>query len=218
MKATLDTRPSSKSRFKGPRLSRYLKASAIAGAAAAPVSVLANFSGAYSVTDPSHPAGVYFDTPGAFGNWTAFLSGPADGTLDTTGAPNQISLDLTQGPHVGTGDYQFLTTAAATGLVSFSYTAQLTNSFSANAAAYFFEGSTLFPLLGSGPFSLIVMAGDSFGFVLITGYTTEAALTISSFSAPEPSAAVPDKGSTLALLAFGFVGLLAFRANVQRAS
>jgi hypothetical protein len=209
MNSTVGSRPSRKSRLKGPRLSRYLKASAMAGAAAAPMSVLANFSGDYLVTPPA--PGFYPSATGMFGNWTASSSGPASGNLDTTGAPNQISLTLTQGFQVGTSTFEFLTTAAATGLVSFNYTTQ----FISPGNAYFVEGMTLTPLLGSGPFSAPVTAGDVFGFEVTTGYTGRAALTIDTFSAPEPVAGVPDNGSTLALLAFGFVGLLAFRAKVQ---
>jgi hypothetical protein len=210
MTPTVDTRPSRKSRLKGPRLSRYLNASAMAGAAAAPMSVLANFSGDYSVTPP--PAGVYTNTTGPFGNWTASFSGPGNESLDTTAAPNQISLSADQGFRVGTSMFTFLTTAAATGLVSFNYSA------TGSGSAFFVEGTTLFPLIGSGPFSEPVTSGDSFGFELTTGYVTDVALTINTFSAPEPGTAVPDNGSTLALLAFGFVGLLALREKVRPAA
>ena len=212
MHPTVDSRPSSTSRLKGPRLSRYLKASAMAGAAAAPVSVLANFSGSYDVTPP--PPGVYFNGTGNFGNWTGSVSGPAFPTLDTTGAPNQITLDLNQADDQGLSAYTFLTTAAATGLVSFNYATQ----FNTPGNAYFVVGNSLTPLVGSGPFSAPVTAGDMFGFELTTGYIGSATLTISSFSAPEPAAGVPDNGSTLALLAFGFVGLLALREKVQPAT
>lgn len=211
MSATVERRPSSKSRLKGPRLSRYLKASAMAGAAAAPVSALANFSGSYDVTPPA--PGFYTNTPGPYGNWTASFSGPGNKSVDTTAAPNQISLSADQGFAVGTGDFTFLTTAAATGLVSFNYVAT-----GSGGNAFFVQGMTLTPLIGSGPFSTPVTSGESFGFELTTSYVTDVALTISNFSAPEPAAGVPDNGSTLALLAFGFVGLLAHRARVQPAA
>jgi VPDSG-CTERM motif len=219
MKATLNRRPNSKSRFKGPRLSRYLKASAMAGAAAAPVSVLANFSGDYSVTPPSANLYLNSNAVGAFGNWTASSTGSTQ-SLDTTAAPNQISLDLSRDAHPGTSTYDFLVTAATTGLLSFNYAASTSFGFNGFAATLFVDQTTnaSVPLLGSGPFSFLVNAGDVFGFELQAGYSSQAALTVSNFSAPEAVAAVPDAGSSLALLAFGFVGLLAFRANVQRAS
>lgn len=212
MNAARRPRVTANSSLTTPRLSRYLKASALAGAAAAPASVLANFSGDYSVTPP--PPGVYANANaiGTFGNWTASDTGRGDPSLDTMSAPSQISMNLNQGPFVGTSVYSFLTTAAATGLVSFNY------STLGSGNAFFVEGNTLFPLIGSGAFSQPVTSGDSFGFEVTTGYQTNEALTISSFSAPEPSAGVPDSGSTLALLAFGFVGLMAYRANRQPGS
>ena len=197
----------------------------MAGVAAAPVSVMANFSGNYAVTAP--PPAVYSGAgaTGTFGQWNATLfsvslsSGPT--SLDTTGAPDQISLSTSaHGDAAPSQNYKFLTTAAATGLVSFDFTAVLNNS---NASASFVDATTMTstPLTGSGLFSLPVASGDTFGFELTASYTSfngSAALTISNFSAPEPSTGVPDNGSTLALLAFGFVGLLAFRMRIRPAS
>jgi hypothetical protein len=212
-----------KSRLNKPHVGQYLKASAMAGVAAAPVSVLANFSGDYAVTPP--PPGSYSNAAatGTFGNWNASLPGMGlvgSTTLDTTGAPNQISLSTfsNNGPD---HDYKFLTTAAATGLVSFDFTAVLNNN---NASASFVDETTMTssPLTGSGLFSIPVASGDMFGFELtasyVNGHSGSAALTISNFSAPEPSTGVPDNGSALALLAFGFVGLLAFRMKIRPAS
>jgi hypothetical protein len=76
-------------------------------------------------------------------------------------------------------------------------------------------------LIGSGTFSSSVAAGDVFGFQLAnSNYNSTVGLALNNFSAPEPvvGPGVPDTGATLGLLAFGFVGLLAFRANRQRAS
>jgi hypothetical protein len=205
-----------KPRFKGLRLSRYLKASAMAGATAAPASVLANFSGSYDVTPP--PPGSYSgaNAVGSFGTWNASLSGQMNvqRTLDTTGAPNQVSFGLSNFAAVGTSDYTFLTTAAAAGLVSFDYTA------SGTASAFFVDQTTMTSVLltGSAAFSAPVTSGDVFGFKLETGYHTDVQLAISNFSAPERVAGVPDHASTLALLTFGFVGLLALRATVLPAN
>jgi VPDSG-CTERM motif len=216
MKSTVDSKPGIKSRLKRPRLSCYVKASVMAGAAAAPVSVLANFSGDYSVTPPA--PGLYaIGAPTTFGNWAASSSGSSE-SVDTVAAPDQISLDLNRDAHPGTSIFTFLNTAAATGLLSFDYAASNQAGFNGFAATLFVDQTTnvSIPLVGSAPFSFSLNAGDVFGFELQAGYTSTADLIVSNFSAPEPVAGVPDTGSTLALLAFGFVGLLAFRASSQR--
>lgn len=210
-----------RSRLEALTVNRYVKASAIAGVAAAPISVLANFSGDYSVTPPG-PANYALPrgTTNTFGDWDASLSAGIfyTASLNTTGAPNQISLSLNENGDALFPTYQFLTMAAATGLVSFNYTVSNPNTF---GTASFVDQttSTSIPLIGSGTFAAAVAAGDVFGFQLaFSSYGSTLGLAINSFSAPEPVVSTPDTGSTLGLLAFGFVGLLALRANRQRVS
>src|SRR3954469_10387655 len=108
-----------KSLMSKPGFAAY-KAGAIAGAAVAPLAAMADFSGDYAVTPPA--AGTYSNASatGSFGNWTGTWNTIGDVSLDTSLAPNQISMSIT--PHTFStdfnGDYTFLVQAAASGLVS----------------------------------------------------------------------------------------------------
>jgi len=196
----------------------YAKASLIAGAAAAPASALANFSGDYAVNPP--PNNFYTDAGanGAFGTWTGTWNGISllsSVTLDTTGAPNSIAISMPTS-FASFDTYTFLVMAAASGMVSFNYVATANGSMSSS----FVDVTTMTssPLSGSSSFTASVNAGDLFGFSLSAGYLGSGMLTVSNFSGPVPSngGGVPDQGSTLALLAAGFVGLLGFRAARAR--
>ena len=203
----------------------YVKTSAVAIAAAAPVTAMANFSGDYTVNPP--PNGVYTDAAatGSFGNWTGTWTGfdnPfTDVTLNTTAAPAGISI-LTDGAPL----YTFLVTAAASGLVSFDYvSSRLFDLFAIDDFASDIEfinqtTAMAFSLNTGTMFSTNVAAGDIFGFRLTAAYEGTNSISITNFSAPEPAApnGVPDQGSTLALLTFGFIGLLAYRAKSGRRS
>jgi hypothetical protein len=201
-----------------PKFAAYAKASLLAGAAAAPVSALADFSGPYSVNPPAN--GTYNNSAanGAFGNWTGtwtFSSGPSSPflSLNTNSAPSQISMSLGNNV-VNTETYSFLVTAASTGLVSFNFSAN-NNTFS-SIAFLDVTTSSSFALAGNSSFSTNVNAGDIFGFKLTQNYFGNSSLTVSNFSGPLRPSGVPDEGSTLALFALGFVGLMAYRTAAQR--
>jgi hypothetical protein len=224
-------------RASGQRLNRrvgfadYLKTSAIAVATAAPLSALADFSGDYAITPPS---GSFADasTNGTFGKWTGTrttssgLPWFAEGhtTLSTLLAPDQLSMSGNAGINdevTNNVDYTFLVTAAASGLVSFDYVRTSSLTF-VNLSDLLFVDQTTNQAVslteGAHTFSANVSAGDVFGFHLFFQYPGSGSLTITNFSAPEPTTSVPDQGSTLALLTFGFIGLLAYRANTARRS
>ena len=200
-----------------PLFATYAKASLLAGAAAAPVSALADFSGPYSVNPPAN--GTYLNTSanGAFGNWTGAWSNPSSGgvSLNTSTAPSLIGISLNDSAFNTTGTYSFLVTAAATGLVSFDFSGS-----NFNGSVLFEDTTTSFSsaLNGVNLFSTNVSAGDTFGFKLTATYFGSASLTVSNFSGPVPTTnGVPEQGSSLALFALGFVGLMAYRATARRA-
>jgi hypothetical protein len=202
----------------------YVKTSAVTIAAAAPVAAMANFSG-YNTCNSS-PNGVYSESNGngnfvnlscTCGDFDSFLT---DLTLDTTAAPAAISIAE---PGAGAQNYTFLVTAAASGLVSFDYQSaifigDLSGPGVSNVEFVDQTTGMTFSLNTGTMFSTTVSAGDIFGFHLTTNYEGTASLTVTNFSAPEPANGVPDQGSTVALLAFGFVGLLAYRATAARRS
>jgi hypothetical protein len=202
-----------------PSFGAYSKASAMAGVVAAPLTVMANFSGDYAVTPPAGSTYSNASATGTFGNWTGTWNGFGTLNLNTSLEPSQISMSIGD-PIADPGNYTFLVQAAASGLVSFDYMTVLGGPNSVSASAKFIDQttSTSTALAGSGPFSMAVTAGDLFGFQISYGYQANVALTISDFSAPEPppSTGVPDQASTLGLLTFGFVGLLAYRAAARR--
>lgn len=210
-----------------PRFGGYARASMVAGAAmAAPAAALADFSNSYTVNPP--PNGFYTgtNTNGSFGTWTGTFTdaGFSSVSLNTASAPLSVAFNIsrqTAGPFSGLSSYTFLVQAAAAGLVTFDYSAL---SGGGSLAQYTVNGSSFNNLSGTGNISFNVSLGDTFGFAVRAAYGTSASLTISNFSAPVPqngngggpSNGVPDTSSTLALFALGFVGLLAYRAALQR--
>ena len=201
-----------------PTFTAYAVASAAASVAAA-YQAEASFIGEYAVTPPS--PGTYMDASaiGNFGTWTASFVGDlpsASVTLDTTAAPNAVSFADTT-TDIGLFSYYFTTTAAASGTVSFDYSAVYdTSSLGSDAFAEYFDGTTYFLIPeGSGTISFSILAGQTFGFTTDASYLGMASLTISNFSAP--SSTVPEGGTSLALLALGFAGLLARRELAARA-
>ena len=199
-----------------PGFAAYAKASLLAGAAAAPVSALADFSGPYSVNPPANGTYNNAATNGAFGSWTGTWTNIGGGSdvvsLNTGSAPSQIAMSLSN-HQVTTEIYSFLVTAAATGLVSFNFSAN--NNINSSITFLDVTTSFSFALNGNSSFSTNVNAGDIFGFRLTQNYFGDSSLTVSNFSAPRPTG-VPEQGSTLALFALGFVGLLTYRAAAQR--
>ena|SRR5450755_2811274 len=198
-----------------PKFAAYARASLLAGAAAAPVSALADFSGPYSVNPPANGNFSAAATNGAFGSWTGAWSNNGIVNLNTVSAPSSITMSIGDfGNTNPTATYSFLVTAAATGLVSFNFSTSLTG-----LSTILFQDITTASsssLSGSSSFSTSVNAGDIFGFKLTATYFNSAGLTVSNFSGPLRPSGVPDEGSTLALFALGFVGLMAYRAAAQR--
>jgi hypothetical protein len=197
-----------------PKFAAYAKASLLAGAAAAPVSALADFSGPYSVNPPANGSYANASANGAFGNWTGTWNSIWMVNLNTGSAPSLISMSLPNNLQLNTIDtYTFLVTAAATGLVSFNFSTII------NGGSILFQDvttSSSSSLSGSSSFSTSVNAGDIFGFKLTANYLANASLTVSNFSGPLRPSGVPEQGSTLALFALGFVGLMAYRTAAQR--
>jgi hypothetical protein len=196
-----------------PEFADYIKRSAIIAAVTAPTAAaLANFSGDYSLTPPANSVYSNSAANGMFGNWTGtevnnlfdFI------TLDTTGAPSSLTISVS---FDSVEQYNFLVKAAATGLVSFDFS-------EFGGGVTFVDQTSAFSssLTGSGMFSATVSANDIFGFQLSANYLGSDGITITNFSAPEPSSGVPDQGRTLNLLALGFVGLLAYRAAAARSA
>ncbi|MGZ4982688.1 MAG: VPDSG-CTERM sorting domain-containing protein [Chthoniobacterales bacterium] len=178
------------------------------------MSAFADFSGPYSVNPPANLNYLQAATNGAFGNWTGAWNSVGGMTLNTVSAPSALNILMFNAAQSGsTETYSFLVTAAATGLVSFNFSGN-----TGNGSVIFTDMTTAFSssLLGSGLFSTNVNAGDIFGFKLTATYIGNSGLTVSNFSGPIPTTGVPEQGSTLALFALGFVGLMAYRTAAQR--
>jgi len=191
----------------------------IAGAAAAPVSALADFSGDYTVNPP--PNGSYQNAAadGTFGAWTGAWNNRNSVTLNTSGAPSTVAMSMPFNANGLTESYTFLVTAAASGIVSFDFAAVAANGAGPTFVDFVDQTTnSTSPLSGTNSFSTSVNAGDIFGFSLSTVYRGSASLTISNFSAPVPpsGSGVPETGSALSLFALGFVGLLAYRVAAGR--
>lgn len=204
----------------------YARASLIAGAAAAPVSAWANFSGSYTLNPPANGVYTNSSTSGTFGTWTSSWNSIGAPTVDTSGAPASLNLSIAAvgGGQFADGILTFLVTAAASGLVSFDYLSTFGVGTGNHVTQYTANGSVFTDVTGSGSISFNVSLGDTFGFRVRSNYHSTAGLLISNFSAPEPqngngggpSNGVPDRSSTLPLLAIGFVGLFAYRAAARR--
>ena len=208
-----------------PGFAGYAKASLIAGAAAAPVSAWANFSGSYTLNPPVNGVYPISSTTTTFGSWTGTWNSIGAATVDTSGAPASLDLKATglSGGQFTDTTLTFLVTAAASGLVSFDYLSTLTGGFGDKVTEYTTNGSSFTTITSTGTVSFNLSLGDTFGFRVRANYLNSAELLLTNFSAPEPAQngnnnGVPDQGSALALFALGFVGLLAFRASANRAA
>ena len=148
------------------------------------------------------------------------------GSVDTSGAPNMIT--LTEPDNGGGFEYgvQFTNVAAADGIFSFDWTYDGTDGCC--SAVYAYIGSTVTPETFLGPylangvdiptggsFSAAILAGQVFGWGNFTEDDIFGAnvLTITNFSAPGP-VAVPEPG-TFALLGLSLAGLAATRRRKQ---
>ncbi|QGZ92619.1 PEP-CTERM sorting domain-containing protein [Microcystis aeruginosa FD4] len=161
-------------------------------------------------------------------NWTLTNSN-ADGFVDTTGAPASISLTGGDNGSGSSGTTDYTTTAAAAGTVTFDwdYSTQdaLVDSLCSNLPNGFCDpfivlvnGVGTIPLnpsggrTQSGTSTFNVLAGDSFGFVIVTADNSSGrgSVTISNFSAPGPMAppptSVPEPSTVLSLLVLGGLG------------
>lgn len=179
---------------------------------------------ALALTVGANPAEAAFSGVYAPSQWT-FENSPddtlTDGSVDTTGAPDSITLI---GGDEGSGTFGFTrytTTAAANGTVSFSwnYTTEDDESFF-DPFGFLLDGvfeeitdSNLELVQAeSGIASFAVLAGQVFGFQINTDNTFgRAQVVISDFLAPlavvtPPPNGVPEPG-VLALLGLGFLGM-----------
>ena len=165
----------------------------------------ADFDGPYSLTPPN-PGNYSYSgfPPRSFGDWTA--SG-ANSVVDTLNAPAQLYLQVPSA-YFFPQELQFSTHALADGMVVFDATA--VSSFMGDVS-WFKQAAggnpTLVPL-DAGPsglplhYSIKVLAGDQFGFLLLSGADVILpgqppchSLTVSGFSAPVPE---PGSGALLA--------------------
>ncbi len=149
-------------------------------------------------------------------NWTTSFGGGGDGSVDTTGAPNLISIT---GPDNGLANsyIDYTTTAAASGTVSFSWLYQTSDSPAQDSFGYLL-GSTYTMLSDNaisnptGTSSFAVNSGDIFGYRVfsIDGSFGPGIASIYTFSAPDP-AVVPAP-----LPLFGAVGAFVLSRRLRR--
>ena len=187
-----------------PRHRRQLRAAALAGTGLLGVgmgatSAKADFSGPYDVM-----------------NFT-LTNTDADGSVDTSGAPNSIVLTGGNDSSFLQGTTDFTTIAVADGTVSFNWGYISSDYSDYDGGGFLLNGvytelannDTQVPFF-DGTFSTTVSAGDIFGFRVRTtdNLFAPGQFGVSNFSGPR---AVPEPGS-LALLALGVAGgALAFR-------
>ena len=166
-------------------------------------------------TAPAQAAGFSGDYAPA--NWTLdnFFT---DGSVDTTGAPDSISIT---GGNDGSGFFgqaSFTTTAVADGEVSFDWSYFTNDVDSPEFDPFGFVLNDIFIQLTddlgangqSGTTSFNVFTGDSFGFAIQTldNMGGGAMATISNFSAPTGDVeAIPEPTTLLGLLGVGLVGM-----------
>ena len=141
-----------------------------------------------ALSDPAQAAG--FVTPYAPANFTTTTNN-SNGFVDTTGAPASITLSGGSNSSGSPGSTRYLTTAAATGPVSFDWIYQSVNDPSQHRFGYVLNG--IFNQITNdndgyqeGLTSFNVTAGDSFGFQINTvdNYQGRASATISNFNGP----------------------------------
>ncbi len=206
--------------------SRYAMAAAAVGSVAAASTVNADFSAPYSLNPPAN--GTYNNQANnaTFGAWKVVEPTSIANTVNTGSAPSSLTFSINN-TSFAPRTLDLIATAASSGLVSFSWSAGLTATgfFGASSAAFVLNGvaTTLAnqPANGSstpsGIFSMLVTAGDTFGFRVAQTYIGTAALTISNFSAPgAPTAGVPES-SVEGMLALTATALIILRETRRRA-
>jgi hypothetical protein len=191
--------------------SRYALAAASVGSIALAAKANANFTAPYALNPPANGTYTGASAAGAFGNWTSSLSIVPFRDSLITNQPTSVTLNIQNLGFGSTSNFSLVTTAPATGLVSFNWS--LTSSgFAALNLGYLLNGN--FTQVGNSTqnssSSFAVNTGDTFGFRLVANYGTNGGVTISNFAAP-----VPEPSITI-LVASGAVGLLALRAMRRR--
>lgn len=155
-----------------------------------------------------------FISPYDVSNWT-LTNTNADGYVDTSGAPNQITLTGgNKGILSGLGKTDYTTTAVGSGQVSFSWDYS-TQDWSSNFDPFQFvlnnTPTTIFNnglTSGSGTFTTTVAQGDVFGFEVATvdNIYGRGSVTVSNFNAPVPEPSTI--GSTLVTVGLVMGGLM----------
>jgi hypothetical protein len=175
----------------------------------------------FSSAGPAQAAIVGFQGPYAPVNWTLTTNG-GNGSVDTSGAPTSITL---VGSDAGTGNFtDFTTLAVGDGLFSFSWDYETSDlgGPGEDPFGYLLEGNYTQlsdnggALVQSGSASFSVLAGQTFGFRVVTsdGLWGPAQSTISSFEAP--SAAIPEPGTwAAAALLVGGAGFMRWRKRAK---
>jgi hypothetical protein len=158
-------------------------------------------------TLPAQAITTGFQSEYAPANWT-FTNSNADGSVNTAGAPNSISLTGGNDNSGNFGTTSYTIAAAGTGTVSFNWLYTTPDS-GFDSLVRLLNGVETFLSSnngGSGIDSFAVNAGDIFGFRIVTSDNTSGAGTgtISNFSAPSAPDAVPFEFSpTLGLMLLG---------------
>lgn len=161
------------------------------------------------------PAWAAFSGSYAPSNWTAIPQsfGCGSGSVSTAGAPNSIVLQTITGCANISVEYVLTNNFPANGTLSFSW-AYTSNAASGREASYVLNGVPTVLATGTGPqngtVSVAVTSGQPFRFVLAGG--TNATLTISNFSAPEPPVPVPTLDFWARVGLAGLLGLTALWA------
>jgi hypothetical protein len=152
-------------------------------------------------------------------NWT-FTNAPGDGSVDTSGAPNSITVTgANNGSCIGcivNYNTDYTITAAVTGTWTFDWQYSTADLPGYDWGGYLLNG--VFAQLAtnggdSGNISLAVNAGDVIGFRVnctdcVAGAGT---ISISNFSALSSGASAAPEPSSLALMALGASGIVAAR-------
>jgi hypothetical protein len=145
-------------------------------------------------TTAANAGPIGFSGPYAPSNWTLTTLN-SDGTVNTAGAPNSISITSGDNGSGGSGDTNYTITMPASGTVSFDwdYTTVDTDAFF-DPFGYTVNG-VFTPLIdsfgvtsGSGSVILFLNAGDTFGFQANTfdNILGRSTTVISNFDAPVP--------------------------------
>lgn len=157
-------------------------------------------TGGIAVTTDAKAAFIGYYSPS---NWTFTQPPNGVGSVDSSGAPNSIVLEGSQGT-IAPGNVDFTITVPESGTWSFdwSYDSQdIVNSTINDNGGYLLNNTFTRLALNSdvvsGPvsgfISLSVSQGDTIGYRVSTsaGNSFPGLLTVSNFSAPAPTAAVP---------------------------